>query len=51
MQNLEPIITEASDKIITINTKIVDIKGVEGALQINLAPTVTASPRQVAAKQ
>jgi hypothetical protein len=51
MQNLEPIITEASDKIITINTKIVDVKGVEGALQLSLSPTVTASPRQAAVQQ
>jgi hypothetical protein len=51
MQNLKPIITEASDKIITINTKIVDVKGVEGALQLSLSPTVTASPRQAAVQQ
>ncbi len=46
LQNLKPIIAEASDKIITITTNIVDIRAVEGALQLSLAPTVTASPRQ-----
>lgn len=51
MQDLEPIITEASDKMITIKTNIVDVKGVEGALQISLSPTVTASPRQATAQQ
>lgn len=51
MQDLDPIITEASNKIITIETEIVDITSVEGALQLSLAPNVTASPRQAATKQ
>lgn len=51
MQDLEPIITEASDKIITIKTNIADVKSVEGALQISLSPNVTASPRQTTAQQ
>lgn len=36
MQNIKPIIAEASDKIITIKTDIVDIKAIKGALQISL---------------
>lgn len=45
MQNLKPIIAEASDKIITIRTNIEEIRAIKGALQLSLTPNITASPR------
>ncbi len=45
MQSLKPIIAVVSDKIINIKTKIVDIKAIEGALQVSLEPVITASRR------
>jgi hypothetical protein len=46
MEDIQPIITEASDKIITIKTRIADITSVEGALQLSLDPVVTAVPKK-----
>lgn len=45
IQDLEPIIAEASNKTVTIHTKIKDIQAVKGALQISLTPVVAAAPK------
>ncbi len=51
MQNLKPIIARASNKIITINTNIVDVRAVEGALQLSLLPVISSSPAVSGAHQ
>lgn len=45
IQNLKPIIAETVDRIITIRTKIVNIRAVEGEFQISMTPHVTTSSR------
>ncbi len=44
LEDIQPIIAEAGNKIITIETRVADIKAVEGALQISLNPKVTTAP-------
>jgi len=46
MKELDPIIAEASDKTVTIQTQIMDIRTVKGALQLALAPAVSAQSRK-----
>lgn len=45
MKNLKPVVAETADKIITVRTKIVDVKAVDGALELSLSPEVSTSPR------
>lgn len=45
INDLEPIIADASNKTITIHTKITDIRAMKGMLQVSLAPVVAASPK------
>lgn len=45
IQDLEPIIAEASNKTITIHTKISDISVLQGFLQISLTPEVAAASK------
>jgi len=44
LEDIQPVIAEAGNKIITIETRIADIKAVEGALQFSLHPIVTTAP-------
>lgn len=46
LEDIQPVIAEAGNKLITIETHIADIKAVEGALQFSLNPIVTAGALQ-----
>lgn len=44
LHDVKPIIAEASDKTITIRTRIADIRSVPGALQLRLSPVISTNP-------
>lgn len=44
LQDIEPIIAETSNKTVTINTRISDIRSTPGSLQIKIQPIITAVP-------
>lgn len=46
MQDIEPIIAEASDKVIIIQTRLADIRAVNGALQFSLEPAIRTAPKK-----
>ncbi len=45
IQNLKPVIAEIEDKVITLKTKIVDIRVAQGAFQLSLSPNISMSSR------
>ena len=44
LHDIRPIIAEASDKTITIQTRIADISSIPGALQLQLFPVISTTP-------
>ena len=44
LHDIKPIIAEASDKTITIQTRIADISSVPGALRLRLFPVISTKP-------
>jgi hypothetical protein len=44
MENLQPIVARASNKVLTITTDITGIWIVNGALQFGLAPRISSVP-------
>ena len=46
LQDLQPLVAQTSNKIITVTTRISDIRAVNGALEINLLPLITATSQQ-----
>lgn len=45
MQNLDPLIAEAGAKTVTITTKIADIQAKQGAIQLQLIPSISSKTR------
>jgi len=45
LQDIRPMVARASDKIITIDTHIIDISAGAGLLEIRLLPEITTRPR------
>lgn len=44
LHDIKPIVAQASDKTITIQTRIADISSIQGALQLSLIPVISTAP-------
>ncbi len=45
LEDIHPIVAEAGDKVITIDTHVSDIRSAAGMLQVSLLPKITTTPK------